>query len=88
MFTHIALDKQRGHRRVDADGQQQLGEFGRGGPQNGGILRHGQGVQVDDAEHRVGPVLVVHPGAKRSEQIAKLHWTRWFDAGKDPCHNR
>jgi len=88
VLVHVALDEERGHVGIDADGEQQLGQLERAGPEVGGILRDGERVQVDDAVEGVGSVLVGHPVAQRAEQVAELHVAAWLDAREDTSHER
>ena len=71
---------------VDADGEQQLGQLRGWRPELGRVLGDGQGVQVDDAEERVGLVLVDDPVPQRPEEVAEVDGAGGLDAGEDAGH--
>ena len=86
MFGDMALDEQGGLRRIDSDGEQQLGQFEGAGPEFGRVLGDGQGVQIDHTEDGVGFGLIGYPVAQGTEEVSQLDWTGGFDPGKHSCH--
>ena len=89
VLGHVALDEQGadapGRARRPAAPGPARGCLARSSP---GVLGHGEGVEVDDAEEAVGPVLVVDPVAHRPEQVAEVEVAGGLDAGEDAGHGR
>jgi len=84
VLGHVALHEQRAPVRVEP-GPEQLGG-GHPGPagQQGGVLRHGDRVQVDHAVEGVVAVLQGHPLAQRAEVVAEVEGVGGgLDAGQD-----
>ena len=73
MLGDMALHEQRAHVGVEAGGDQRHRHLEGVGPQLGGVLGHGQRVQVDDRVVRIGEVLVTDPISDRTEQVAQMH---------------
>ncbi len=72
VLGHMALDEERAPLRVQA-GREQLGHREPGvGPQLGGVLRHGDRVQVHDHVEGVVRLLERHPLAHRAQVVAEV----------------
>jgi len=81
--AHVALDKQRSLLRVDPGGDQQRGQFAGLAAQGGGILRHGDRVQIDDADEIGLLALAGDPLLDRAQVIADMQHPRGLDTRKD-----
>ena len=73
VLGNVALHEQHADLGVEARCHQQLREAQCGGLQFGGILRHGDGVQVHDRVKRLVRVLVGHPVPQGTQQVAQVH---------------
>jgi len=81
---HVALHEDRAAHRIDAKRQVLRGGDQRATAQLLGILRDGDGVQVDDAEVRVVFVLEGHPLLDRTQRVAQMQGIRrGLYAGED-----
>ena len=88
MGGHMALHKQHMLLRVNADGQQQGGQFPGVAAQRGGVLPHGQGVQVGHHVQAVVAVLQKGPVAQRPQVVAQRRGAGGLNAGQDPLAGR
>ena len=86
MFGNMALYEKSGSGGIDPASNESLREFEGPSSQLNRVLGNGQSVQINDAENRVGLVLIGDPVAKRSEEVAKLDRTGGFDAREDTRH--
>ncbi len=82
MLVHVRLDEDGATLWVESAGDQHRVELARVGAQFGGILRHSDGVQIDDAEDVVVDVLLGGPMANRADIVAERWRVRRRDAGK------
>ena len=88
MLSDMTLHEEDAAFGVESTRQQELRQ-----PQ-GGIAElalsegQGQGVEIDNAEDRVGAILHVHPVADRSEVVAQVQVTAGLDAGEHAGHGR
>jgi hypothetical protein len=88
VLGHVALHEQRARLGVEAGGDEQGGDRQRALAQLGGVLGHGEGVQVDHAEHGIGVVLVLDPAAHGAQVVAQVHVAGGLDAGEGADHGR
>ena len=66
VFPNVALNKECGSGRVDADSQEKLGQFEGPGSKLSGVLGDGKSVEINDAEDGVRLGLVGDPVAQGS----------------------
>ena len=86
MLVYVSLHEQGAALRVDATGDEHLGQRKGGGPQLGRVVADGEGVEVDHAVNGVGLVLHDDPVAKCAQQVAEVDGARGLDPGEDACH--
>ena len=70
---------------VDAGGQVERGDLLDFGAQFGGVLVHGDGVQVHDAENALVVVLDADPVLQRAEIISDVQVSGGLHSGEDSC---
>jgi hypothetical protein len=66
VFSNVALNKECGSSRIDADSQEKLGQFEGSGSKLSRVLGDGESVEINDAEDGVRLGLVGDPVAKGS----------------------
>ena len=81
---HVALDEQRATVRAQPCRQQHRRHRARPAPQHVGVLRHRDGVQVDDTEKILLLVLPLGPALHRAQVVAQVKLARRLYAAEHP----
>ena len=86
VLGEVALDEKCAAFGIDADGDEQLGQREGGSSELFGLVRHGEGVQVDHAVDGLVFVLHGHPVLECPQQVAEVNRSGGLDAREDACH--
>ena len=86
MFLHGRLHEQRRDVRIDAGGQQRQCHLAPPHAQLVGIVRHRDGMVVDDADDGRLLMLQPHPVPDGPEVIADVEFARGLDSAEDARH--
>ena len=86
MHAHPALREQYAAFGIEPGSDQGRHHLVDAAAQGGGILRHGDGVQINDAEHALGFILHAHPVADGAQIIAQVQIAGGLNARENPLH--
>jgi hypothetical protein len=83
VLHHIGLPEQDASTGIEPGGQQEGGGVVDPGPELGGVVRHRDGVEIDDAVDSLAPILALDVLTDRPDEVAEMLPSRGLNTGED-----